>query len=150
MTTPPEQSAGFALISAIFLLVTLSALGAFIAVVTTNAHMASALDLATVRTYYAARAGIEWGAAQTTNPAFCAANPSSNIGALDGVSISVVCATVAAGDSVEQGLGRIHAITATACTHPRDTSTCPGTGDSKGSAVNCSSSRARRPGCLLP
>ena len=116
---------GFALISAIFLLVTLAALGAFIAVVTTTAHVGSALDIATVRSYFAARAGAEWGAAKTADLAFCAANPSNNIGMLDGVAITVACSTVAAGDMDEQGLGTIYALTATACTHPQ-AGVCPG------------------------
>ena len=130
MTTPPDRigrHGGFALISAIFLLVTLAALGAFIAVVTTAAQIGSALDLAVVRSYFAARAGAEWGAAKTLDPTFCAANPSRNIGMLDGVAITVLCTTVAAGDSVEQGLGRIYSVTATACTHPQPDTSCPGT-----------------------
>lgn len=52
---------GFAIVSAIFILVVLAALGAFIMNVSTSQHMGSALDVMGVRAYHAARAGIEWG-----------------------------------------------------------------------------------------
>ena len=52
---------GFSLVSAIFLLVILAALGAAIVNVSTVQHMASALDLMGAQAYQAARAGSEWG-----------------------------------------------------------------------------------------
>jgi len=52
---------GFAILSAIFILVVLAALGAFILNVSTNQQIGSALDVQGVRAYQAARAGIEWG-----------------------------------------------------------------------------------------
>jgi MSHA biogenesis protein MshP len=52
---------GFAIVTAIFILVVLAALGAFILNVFTNQQIGSALDVQGVRAYQAARAGIEWG-----------------------------------------------------------------------------------------
>ena len=52
---------GFAIVSAIFILVVLAALGAFILNISTSQHIGSALDVQGIRAYQAARAGIEWG-----------------------------------------------------------------------------------------
>lgn len=52
---------GFAIVSAIFILVVLAALGAFIVNISANQQIGSALDVQGVRAYQAARAGIEWG-----------------------------------------------------------------------------------------
>ncbi len=59
---------GFALVSAIFLLVVLAALGGFIVSIFTSQQQTSALDLQGERAYQAARAGIEWGAYQIATP----------------------------------------------------------------------------------
>lgn len=55
---------GFSLISAIFLLVVIAALGTFAVTLSTNQHSTMALDMLGARAYQAARAGIEWGAFQ--------------------------------------------------------------------------------------
>ena len=127
MTTRREQArqGGFAIVSAIFIVVALAALGAFVAVVATTQHVGSALDLNASRAYYAARAGIEWGIAQTGDSAFCAANPSTTIVPVAGISATVTCVTLAAGDAVESGLGRIHSIASIACNQP-SSGNCPG------------------------
>jgi MSHA biogenesis protein MshP len=52
---------GFAIVSAIFILVVLAALGAFILNISSNQQIGSALDVQGVRAYQAARAGLEWG-----------------------------------------------------------------------------------------
>jgi len=57
-----KRAGGFSLVAAIFLLVILSSLGAFIVTVSTTQSHASALDVLGARAYRAARAGIEWGA----------------------------------------------------------------------------------------
>lgn len=64
------RQAGFTLVSAIFLLVIISALGAFAVTISTTQHQTSAMDLVGARAYQAARAGIEWGTFQVLqNPA---------------------------------------------------------------------------------
>ena len=64
MRSAAKHMRGFALVSAIFILVVLAALGAFMVNISTNQHIGSALDVQGVRAYHAARAGIEWGVYQ--------------------------------------------------------------------------------------
>jgi MSHA biogenesis protein MshP len=52
---------GFTIVSAIFILVVLAALGAAILTVSTSQQIGSALDVQGSRAYHAARAGLEWG-----------------------------------------------------------------------------------------
>ncbi|MFO1321241.1 MAG: hypothetical protein U1F52_16640 [Burkholderiales bacterium] len=69
--TSPERrphGRGFALPSAIFLLVILAMLGGFIVSVSGQQSSAQALDVAGMRGYEAARAGIEWGMLQVLDP----------------------------------------------------------------------------------
>ena len=61
MRSKRNRVRGFALVSAIFILVVLAALGAFIVNISTSQQIGSALDVQGVRAYQAARAGIEWG-----------------------------------------------------------------------------------------
>lgn len=87
---------GFAIVSAIFILVVLAALGAFIVNVSTSMQIGSALDVQGVRAYQAARTGIEWGLYKQwqTVPASCAAASSFVPAAttLNGFTVSVTCA----------------------------------------------------------
>lgn len=59
---------GFALVTAIFLLVVLAALGAFMVSMSGVQHTTSAQDVQGSRAYQAARAGIEWGVYQIMAP----------------------------------------------------------------------------------
>ncbi|MGV8893977.1 MAG: hypothetical protein ACOH2K_13745 [Burkholderiaceae bacterium] len=59
---------GFALVSAIFLIVILAALGAFMVTLSTVQNVTSTQDLQGSRAYQAARAGIDWGAYQVLTP----------------------------------------------------------------------------------
>lgn len=53
---------GFSLVSAIFLLVVIAALGTFAVTLSTTQHQSAAMDVMGSRAYQAARAGIEWAA----------------------------------------------------------------------------------------
>lgn len=53
---------GFSLVSAIFLLVVIAALGTFAVTLSTTQHQGEALDVMGSRAYQAARTGIEWAA----------------------------------------------------------------------------------------
>jgi MSHA biogenesis protein MshP len=66
----PERSRreGFALVTAIFLLVVLAALGAFIANISATSSITTAQDLRGSRAYHAAQAGMEWGLFQVLDP----------------------------------------------------------------------------------
>lgn len=59
-----KRVGGFSLISAIFLLVVIAALGAFAVTLSTTQQQSAALDVLGARGYQAARAGVEWGAYQ--------------------------------------------------------------------------------------
>jgi len=71
---------GFAIVSAIFLLVVLAGLGVAMVTFSTSQHVSSGLDVLGSRAYQAARAGAEWALYQRlnpqvgapgTNPAYC-------------------------------------------------------------------------------
>lgn len=63
---------GFSLVSAIFLLVVIAALGTFAVTLSTTQQQSAALDVLGARAYQASRAGIDWGAYQVL-PASAAA-----------------------------------------------------------------------------
>ena len=67
---------GFTLISAIFIVVVLAALGAALAAISQRQHLGSAAEVQHARALQAARAGLEWAAFQVLrNPAPPAAAP---------------------------------------------------------------------------
>lgn len=63
----PRQR-GFAIVAAIFLLVVLSALGAFMLTFSTVQQTTSAQDIQGSRAYWAAQSGIEWGVYKVLDP----------------------------------------------------------------------------------
>jgi MSHA biogenesis protein MshP len=63
-TCPDRRAGGFAIVSAIFILVVLAALAGFIVSVTTTQNLTFAQDIQGARAYQAARAGTEWGIAK--------------------------------------------------------------------------------------
>lgn len=60
----PFQSRGVAVISAIFLLVVLAALGAFMITFSNTQQLTSAQDVRGTQAYWAARAGLDWAIPQ--------------------------------------------------------------------------------------
>jgi len=90
---------GFSLISAIFLLVVIAALGMFAVTLSTTQHQSQALDVMGSRAYQAARAGVEWAAYNVSlSPAsspvpWAGCTPSTNLGAL-GSTLSLFSVTV--------------------------------------------------------
>jgi MSHA biogenesis protein MshP len=89
---------GFSLVSAIFLLVVIAALGTFAVTLSTTQQQSAGLDVMGARAYQAARAGIEWGAYQVLRiggGACAAANltlPAGTLGgSLSGFSVAVTC-----------------------------------------------------------
>jgi MSHA biogenesis protein MshP len=87
---------GFAAISAIFLLVVLAALGAFMLTLSNTQQLTSAQDVQGSRAYWAARSGIEWAvAAIAATPTLCpGATPSlvSGPALIEGFTIQIRCA----------------------------------------------------------
>ena len=106
---------GFAIISAVFLIVVLSLLGAMIVSLSTTQQVGSARDLLGSRAYFAARTGIDWGSHQVLQAGSCPA--SSTLPALPGsadtFTITVTCS--ASGPFDEAGTAvRVYRITSTA------------------------------------
>jgi len=93
-SAPGAAQRGFSIVTAIFLLVVLAAMGAFMVTFSTVQHITSAQDVQGVRAYQAARAGIEWGAYQAVRNASCVGStvlPQLG-GALAGFAVTVLCA----------------------------------------------------------
>jgi MSHA biogenesis protein MshP len=135
------REGGFSLVTAIFLVVVLAVLGAFIVSVTGLQQSGHQLDILGARAYQAARAGIEWGAFQVLdpnnalNPATCspvilpACPATTDISTLAG-SLAVFTVTVrCVPTTTTEGNRdvRVFEITADACNQPTGTS-CPNTG----------------------
>ena len=66
-----KHQPGFSLVSAIFLLVVIAALGLFTVTISTTQQQSSAMDALGSRAYQAAKAGIEWGIYQITHGGPC-------------------------------------------------------------------------------
>lgn len=115
---------GFAIFSAIFILVVLAALGAFILNISSSQQIGSALDVQGARAYQAARAGIEWGLyQQMQGGVVCpAGNFVPGAATLAGFTVSVTC--VATADA--NGGPTVRTLTATACSQP-NAGACPNT-----------------------
>jgi len=111
-----RTSDGFVLPSAIFLLVILAVLAAFLVRISTTQSITSAQDVQGVRAYHAARAGIEWGLYQVLDPGNATvvapaaptwpnmpACPAAAALAIEGFAVAVSCAS---SDYSEAGLNR--------------------------------------------
>ncbi|MCX7150515.1 MAG: hypothetical protein NTY05_14100 [Rhodocyclales bacterium] len=85
-----KSDRGFSLPTAIFLLVILALLGAFMVSLSTTQNITSAQDVQGSRAYRAARAGIEWAAFNLKAPATtCPA--ASTVLTIDSFSVTVAC-----------------------------------------------------------
>ncbi len=120
MRTPASKLRGFAIVSAIFILVVLAALGSFILSISTSQQVGSALDVQGVRAYHAARTGIEWGMYRQLRDGSCpgAATPTSFTSAaptLVGFTITVTCAASAPS---APGEPIVYSVQSTACSEP--------------------------------
>lgn len=81
---------GFAAIAALFLVVVLAALGAFMWHLGATQQLTSAQDFQGSRAYWAARGGLEWGLTRVNSAGACPANTTL---AIDGFSVAVTCAS---------------------------------------------------------
>jgi MSHA biogenesis protein MshP len=128
-----DNQAGISLVTAIFLIVVLAALGAIVVTVSGLQHTSSARDVMGSKAYQAARAGIEWGAykvLQQASPGVCPASTAIPMPAgtdLTGLTVNVVCARTTADEGARTLAGgnplEFYLITATACNQPP----CPNT-----------------------
>lgn len=70
------RSAGFTLLSTLFLLVVVSLLGAYMVKLATAQHLTSALEIDALRARYAAYSGLEWVQSEVINTSACPSVPS--------------------------------------------------------------------------
>jgi MSHA biogenesis protein MshP len=135
MTLTRLRQRGFSLITAIFLIVVLAALGAYMVIFTGLQQATLQADVLGVRAYYAARAGAEWAIYRALDPdntivipasaTTFAPCPSGTINTLGG-SLSpftvVISCTELPVPATEAGRSiQVYSITATACNN----TTCP-------------------------
>ena len=113
---------GFVLMLALFMIVSLAALGVYLLTVATGQLEAGVQDEQGARAYQAARAGLEWGAYQVLrNPAFAtacaAALQTQNISYINGLSgFHGVVTCQSAGNETEAGAAvRMFRITSKGC-----------------------------------
>ena len=85
---PGVAQRGFAIVSAIFLLVALAALGAFMVSFSNTQHLTSAQDVQGSRAYWAAKGGIQWAAGAIVPTNAC---PAVQPGFTDGFNVVVAC-----------------------------------------------------------
>ena len=75
MNRLPRRVRGFALVLAVFLIVSLAAIGAYLVTVANVQVESATKDELGTRAYQAARAGLEWGAYRALRDLSCAAGP---------------------------------------------------------------------------
>lgn len=78
---------GFSLISAIFLLVVIAALGTFAVTLSTTQNQSQAMDIMAARGYQAALSGVEWAAYNVSQQA--ANSPAAWAGCVTGATVTV-------------------------------------------------------------
>lgn len=89
MKTPRARQQGFAAIVAVFLVVVLAALGAFMVTFSNTQQFTSAQDVQGSRAYWAARAGLEWGVSSAITASACPPSPTTLT--IDGFSVVITC-----------------------------------------------------------
>lgn len=127
---------GFTLVSVLFILVVLAALGAALAQVSLRQQLGSAAEIETARAYQAARAGLEWAVFEVLrNPAPPAAAPacfaptSFTLAGLAGFTVTVRCTRTPASGTVTDGATALafFQLVANACNAPSG-GACPAAG----------------------
>jgi MSHA biogenesis protein MshP len=88
---PPGRQRGFALVAAIFLIVVLSSLGAYMVRISGMQHQTVNVALLGARAFHAARTGIEWGVYQALDGNCTTQTLNLTEGGLDGFVVDVTC-----------------------------------------------------------
>jgi len=140
-TTCPEPTGyfatgGFTLVSMLFILVVLAALGAALAKISVRQQLGSAAEIEAARAYQSARAGLEWAAFQVLrNPPLPAAAPAcfgttSLIPAgLGSYTVTVNCTRTPGSGTLSDGSSALafYRLVANACNAP-SSGACPASG----------------------
>jgi MSHA biogenesis protein MshP len=90
MTRSALHQRGFAAVAAVFLVVILAGLGAFMLTFSNTQQLTSAQDVQGSRAYWAARAGLGWGLASVAPPAVDCPAPSTIL-TIEGFTVTVTC-----------------------------------------------------------
>ena len=85
----PDRQRGFSLVGAIFLIVVLAALGAYIVTVTSVQHRIPALSIQGARAWFAALSGLEWAIVKEKASTSCDTNGASFD--VEGFTVTVQC-----------------------------------------------------------
>ncbi len=120
-----NRQRGASLIAAIFLLVVIGALIAYLVTLSGLQQTSSALDVQGARAYQAARAGIEWGVYRALRDSACNSASFTPAADLAEFTVTVQC-TATAYTEVDATPKTIYSITSTACNRPA-AGVCPGT-----------------------
>ena len=121
-----SRQRGAALMTAIFLLVVIGALTAYLLKMSGLQHSSMALDVQGARAYQASRAGIDWGVYRALRDNSCAGSASFGLaGGLSEFTVTVTCADTTYTE-VDPTAKHVYLIQATACNRP-NAGDCPGT-----------------------
>lgn len=101
-----HNQTGFAAIAAMFLVVVLAALGAFMVSFSNTQQVTSAQDVQGTRAYWASRAGLEWGIASAVGA--CPASPTTL--SVNGFAVTVTCTQSVYTDSGTVNIFRITSV----------------------------------------
>jgi len=132
----PPRRRGFTLISVLFVLVVLTALGAALAQISLRQQLGSAAEIEAARALQGARAGLEWAAFQVLrNPAPPAAAPacfaptSFAPEGIANITVTVSCSRTPASGTVSDGAAELafFELVANACNAPSG-GACPAAG----------------------
>ncbi len=92
MNRTPRPASGFAAIAAMFLLVVLAGLGAYMVGFSNTQQLSAAQDVQGTRAYWAARAGLEWAiAAVVADPSTCPSSPPTAVDTGRSFTLAIVC-----------------------------------------------------------
>ena len=129
--------AGFTLVSMLFILVVLAALGTALAKISQRQQLGSAAEMEAARAFQSAKAGLEWGAFQVLRdpappasaPACFAGTSFNPPGSLSGFTVTVRCTRTPASGTVSDGATTLafFALVANACSAP-SSGACPNGG----------------------
>jgi MSHA biogenesis protein MshP len=128
MNGSKKTQKGFSILAAVFLLIILASLAAFLASVSMMQQLGSAMDLQGSRAYQAARTGIEWGAFQALTPGAPPACPVTTL-TFVGTTLQDFTTTVTCTSNTANEVGvtiTTYQLTATACTQAPCPNPAPG------------------------
>jgi MSHA biogenesis protein MshP len=123
MFRSPQRGVGLA--AAIFLLLVIGALIAFLVKMSGLQHSTAALDLQGARAFQSARAGIEWGVYRALRDNSCAGSSSFGLsGDLSDFTVTVLCSDTPYTE-IDTTVKHVYSVIATACNRPV-AGVCPG------------------------